>query len=117
LTGDEPVLIYNVDVLSNLKFENVLNTRNICAQVLWLRWLSNRQTQRYFKFDNEKRLVGWINKKTVKKRLQLPENFEQSTEMAFSGIHVVSPEIFKLMPAEDRFSITDFYLELAKIIS
>lgn len=34
--------------------------------------------------------------------------------MAFSGIHVVSPEIFRLMPNEDRFSIIDLYLDLAK---
>ncbi len=34
--------------------------------------------------------------------------------MAFSGIHIISPEIFNLMPAANRFSITNFYLELAK---
>ncbi len=34
--------------------------------------------------------------------------------MAFSGIHIIQPKLFKLMPAEDRFSITNFYLELAK---
>ncbi|MCA1758758.1 MAG: nucleotidyltransferase family protein, partial [Bacteroidales bacterium] len=62
----------------------------------------------------EKRLVGWINKKSDEKKIAIPENFEQSTEMAFSGIHVVSPEIFDLMPAEENFSITNFYLDLAK---
>ena len=34
--------------------------------------------------------------------------------MAFSGIHIVQPEIFKLMPETDRFSIVQVYLESAK---
>mgnify|MGYP003964126165 FL=1 len=34
--------------------------------------------------------------------------------MAFSGIHIIQPEMFKLMPETERFSITDFYLDLAK---
>jgi NDP-sugar pyrophosphorylase family protein len=34
--------------------------------------------------------------------------------MAYSGFHVIQPEIFSLMPETDRFSVTDFYLELAK---
>jgi NDP-sugar pyrophosphorylase family protein len=73
-----------------------------------------RKTQRYFKFNKEQRLVGWLNKKTGEKKIVLPENFENATEMAFSGIHMVNPEFFQLMPVEEKFSITDFYLELAK---
>ena len=34
--------------------------------------------------------------------------------MAFSGIHIVEPQIFDFMPEEDRFSIVQVYLELAK---
>ncbi len=34
--------------------------------------------------------------------------------MAFSGIHIINPEILKLLPEERRFSITDWYLDLAK---
>ncbi|MBW6536195.1 MAG: nucleotidyltransferase family protein [Mariniphaga sp.] len=113
LTGDEPVLIYNVDVLSNLKLQNVIEYHNKAGALATL-VVRDRKTQRYFKFDHEKRLVGWINKKTGEKKIAIPENFDQTAGMAFSGIHVVSPEIFKLMPDEDRFSITDFYLYLAK---
>ncbi len=74
----------------------------------------DRQTQRYFQFDHEKRLVGWINKLTVEKIISVPECFDQSVSMAFSGIHVVSPGVFDLMPPGDKFSMTGFYLELAK---
>lgn len=59
-------------------------------------------------------MVGWLNKKTDETKISIPENFDESTEMAFSGIHIVQPEFLKLMPAEERFSITNLYLELAK---
>ena len=113
LAGDEPVLIYNVDVLSNLDLKNLVQ-EHLRSGTLATLVVRKRKTQRYFKFNKEKRLVGWLNKKTGKKMIVLPENFENATEMAFSGIHIVNSEIFNLMPAEDRFSITNFYLELAK---
>jgi len=34
-------------------------------------------------------------------------------EKAFSGIHILSPEIFPLMQRQGKFSIVDVYLELA----
>jgi NDP-sugar pyrophosphorylase family protein len=111
--GDEPVLIYNVDVISNLKLQNVIEYHNNAGALATL-VVKDRKTQRYFKFDSKKRLVGWINKKSGEKKIAIPENFEQSAAMAFSGIHVVSPDIFDLMPADEKFSITDFYLDLAK---
>lgn len=113
LAGSEPVLIYNVDVLSNLDLQ-ILVQEHIRSEDLATLVVRSRQTQRYFKFDNNKRLVGWVNKKTGEKKIAVPEYFENATEMAFSGIQVINPEIFKLMPEQDRFSITDFYLELAK---
>jgi len=102
-----------VDILGNLDLQKPIE-EHLQSGALATLVVRHRQTQRYFKFDKQKRLVGWINKKTGEKKAAIPENFENAVEMAFSGIHIVNPEIFKLMPAEDRFSITNFYLELAK---
>lgn len=110
---NSPVLIYNVDILSNLNLKTV-EKEHLKSGAIATLVVRNRQTQRYFKFDNEKRLVGWLNKRTGESKISILENFEVSVEMAFSGIHIVQPEIFKLMPGDDRFSITNFYLELAK---
>ena len=33
--------------------------------------------------------------------------------LAFSGIQIVNPKIFEYMPAEEKFSIVEFYLNLA----
>jgi NDP-sugar pyrophosphorylase family protein len=110
---ENPVLVYNVDVLSNLYLPDLVQDHNRSGALATL-VVRNRKTERYFKFNNEKRLVGWVNKKTGDSLIAVPDAFEQAAEMAFSGIHIVNPEIFNLMPAEDSFSIINLYLSLAK---
>lgn len=112
-TGDEPVLIYNVDILSNIDL-SLLIANHLKTGALATLAVRKRETQRYFKFDAEKQLVGWINKKNGETKISRPEVFGVAEEMAFSGIHIVQPEIFGLMPEIERFSITDFYLDIAK---
>lgn len=113
LAGDEPILIYNVDIISNLSLQLLLE-EHLNSNSLVTVAVRKRETQRYFKFDENKQLVGWINKKTGETKISRQVNFETAVEMAYSGIHIIHPEIFSLMPENDRFSITDFYLELAK---
>jgi NDP-sugar pyrophosphorylase family protein len=112
-TPNEPILIYNVDILSNINLQDVISAHKQSNAIATL-VVRQRETQRYFKFDSEHNLVGWINKKTSETKVSRPGNFEKATEMAFSGIHIVEPQIFDFMPAEDRFSIVQVYLELAK---
>ena len=109
----ETILIYNVDILSNIDI-SLLAADHIKTGALATLAVRKRETQRYFKFDAGKQLIGWINKKTGETKISRPDFFNTAEEMAFSGIHVVQPEIFSLMPDIERFSITDFYLELAK---
>ena len=111
--GAEPVLVYNVDIISNMNFSQLIAEHRKSGALVTL-VVRNRKTQRYFKFDAEKRLVGWINRKTGETKVSNSENFDKAIEMAYSGIHIFNPEIFPLMPETDRFSVTDFYLELAK---
>jgi len=113
LTGIEPVLLYNVDILTNLNIRAVTEEHKKSGALATL-VVRKRKTQRYFKFDQNQRLVGWINKKTGETKISLPGNFEDASEMAFSGIHVISPEIFNYFPRQQRISITDWYLQLAK---
>jgi NDP-sugar pyrophosphorylase family protein len=113
LKGNFPIVIYNVDILSNLNLQLVKGA-HLKSGALATLVVRNRKTQRYFKFNREKQLVGWINKKTGESKISLSEGFNESVEMAFSGIHIIQPEFFDLLPAEERFSITNLYLELAK---
>lgn len=112
---NSPILIYNVDILSNLDLD-LLKEEHSKSGALATLVVRKRETKRYFKFDKDKNLVGWINKATGDTKISRPENFEIAREMAFSGIHIIQPELLKLMPEEDRFSIVKVYLELAKTL-
>lgn len=110
--GDEPFLVHNVDILSNTDLRALYlhhQAEKNDATLL----VSNRTTSRYLLFDENNRLQGWLNKKTGETR---PENLNDTAgkyaEYAFSGIHVLSPSIFRYMDARwtGKFSIIDFYL-------
>ena len=109
LGNDQPVLVCNVDVLSTICLDKLIAAHD--PKTLSTIVVSPRETQRYFLFDTDRRLMGWTNRKTGEvKPAEL--NTEGLEPLAFSGMHVVSPEIFEVMqPYPDKFSITDFYIE------
>ena len=115
-----PILIHNVDILSNVDLA-ALYQATLQSQADALLLVSQRQTKRYLLFADDDRLCGWTNIETgeVKGPLSTlhPSPFTlhpSLKQLAFSGIHVLSPSTFSLfeqMP--DRFSIIDFYLQYA----
>lgn len=116
---DSPVLIHNVDILSNLNigglYKLAASDAAADADVDAMLVVSNRQTKRYLLFDDEMRLAGWKNVETGEVRGPLaahPSSADSMNMLAFSGIHVVSPRLaplFAEMP--ERFGIIDFYLK------
>lgn len=112
-SGKEPILLYNVDIIGNVDL-NKLKSNHLQTGALATLSVRDRKTQRYFKFDEQMQLVGWINKKTGETKVSSLEGFETARELAFSGIHIVQPELLKHLPDEDRFSIVKVYLDLAK---
>lgn len=108
----KPVLIHNVDVISNLNLTEIYQ-QHIESNALATLAVKNRKTSRYFLFDNNGQMIGWKNMKTNEIRMSRI-SLGKLNALAFSGIHVVSPEIFKLMKKEGKFSITDVYLELSR---
>ena len=108
----EPVLVHNVDIISNLDLCWMRSQHREGALATLL--VSPRKTSRYFLFDDEGRLAGWTNLATGEVRSPYgaidPEKYRA---LAFSGVHLISPEIFGLMePWGERFSIVDFYLSV-----
>ena len=114
LAGDEPFLVHNVDILSNLDLAwfRAQHRPGDLATIL----VSDRPTQRYFLFDDDGLLVGWTNLATGEIRSPWPGiDPDQCTRLAFSGIHYISPDIFPLMrPWPEKFSIVDFYLDVCR---
>ena len=108
---NNPFIIYNVDVVSDLDLSKVVDSHNH-SEALATLVVRNRETSRYFLFNRAMELSGWENKSTGERKLTKggEENF---TAFAFSGIQVVSPAIFPLIIEEGKFSLTILYLRLS----
>ena len=57
-------------------------------------------------------LAGWQNF-TAGEFKWVKNEVEHTQAFAFSGIHIIDPAIFDLLPQSGKFSITDLYLTLA----
>jgi len=106
----EPFLVHNVDVLSDIDLKSMLaHHKSTQAQATLA--VSERQTSRYLLFDANNRMRGWKNIKTGE--IILPDDSQENLKsLAFSGIHLISPDIFQYFPPDESFSIIKVYLEL-----
>ena len=115
LLGDEPFLIHNVDILSNVDIKALINAHtesNSAATLL----VSKRNSTRALLFSSDGNLTAWTNKTTGEVKTPY-EDIDIATleEFAFSGIHIFSPRLFKYFGAyPEKFSIIDFYLNTCK---
>jgi NDP-sugar pyrophosphorylase family protein len=107
-----PFLVHNVDILSDLDLNN-LYKHHIENNSIATLAVQDRNSSRYFLFDEEKNLCGWKNERTGEIKTA---KFTTGSiiQRAFSGIHIVSPSIFNLMPEKNVFSIVDLYLSIAQ---
>ena len=108
----EPFLVHNVDIVSNLDLGWLRGQFREGALATLV--VSERKTQRYFLFDEDNRLKGWINIATGEVRSPFPDiDPDRCRKLAFAGVHLMSPAIFDAFDRYgfgDRFSIVDFYL-------
>lgn len=109
IRGTEPVVIHNVDVLSNISLMDMLNTHNLTGALATLA-IRKRETSRYLLFNEHNQLCAWENIKTGEKKGDWAN--PNLTRVAFSGIHILSPEFVDLFPNKTAFSIIDFYIEV-----
>lgn len=139
LIASSPILICNVDILSNIDLPTLLQAYN--PEEMGVVVVSPRDTQRYLLFDETNRLCGWTNIATGEIRpaslvsslnilpptgeadLQAKPTYQLQrsdlSPLAFSGMQVLNPRIFNVMDkvvAEkgDKFSLIDLYLSIAE---
>ena len=110
LMGNEPILACNVDILSNIDISALVETYNR-NPLLGLLVVSERSTQRYLCFDEQEQLCGWTNIATGEVK------GKDGRHLAFSGMQVLSPQIFDKMEGVaaqkgDKFSLIDLYLDI-----
>ena len=118
--ASSPILICNVDILSNIDLPALLNAYN--PEEMGLVVVSPRDTQRYLLFDETNRLCGWTNIATGEIRpasLASSPNSLIASRLAFSGMQLLNPRIFDHMDEfaqlkGDKFSLIDLYVYLAE---
>lgn len=106
----KPFLVHNTDIISDIDFNKLFafHKQNDALATLAIR---HRPTSRYLLFDKKNRLRGWENVKTGEKIVK-DKRFKYLEQLSFSGIHIIHPNIFNLMPNDDIFSIITVYLDL-----
>ena len=128
-TNHEPILVCNVDILSNIDIPALLNAYN--PKETGIVVVSKRDTQRYLLFDSTNRLCGWTNistrevkpaslsEKVKTENGQIKSENDTLNMLAFSGMQVLNPCIFDLMDElakqkGEKFSLIDLYIHIAE---
>lgn len=113
LPCQEPFLVHNVDIVSNLDLGWV--QRNTRPDALATLVVSDRDTRRVLLFDPDMRLVGWMDRATGEVRSPYPGlDTAACHQYAFAGVHNLHPRIFphfREWGFSGRFPIMDFYLK------
>lgn len=112
LKGAGAVVVMNADILTDLPLDEMIDFHTNNKPIATLATTA-RSTSRYLQFHQRSdtgtnlTLCGWKNILTgeVKGMEGIPK--------AFSGIQILSGEIFDLIPFSGKFSMIDVYLHLA----
>lgn len=109
----ENIILMNVDILTNLNLDKMFLFHQTKQSLVTLA-VTKRNTSRYFIFNKENELKGWMN--TTTNELKGIEQFDESTFqlLAFSGIHIINKKLFSLIKQTGKFSLVDVYLNLMK---
>jgi MurNAc alpha-1-phosphate uridylyltransferase len=104
-------VLVNVDVLTDLRLDEMI-AYHLSNKPLATLATTQRNTSRYFLFNDDNELCGWRNIETGVDKIS--KQAARYYQKAFSGIHVINNRIFSLMHNEGKFSMIDVYLEAAK---
>jgi MurNAc alpha-1-phosphate uridylyltransferase len=111
-SGNDPFLLYNCDIITDLNLLTLYN-HHLASNVMCTLAVRDRETSRYFIFDNDNALCGWWNKTTGEKK-SVRWSDSEFKAMAFSGIQIISPTALNLFPDKKVFSLVEFYLLIAQ---
>jgi len=109
--SDHPFVVMNVDMLTDLDLKGMFEFHQKIKPLATLA-VTKRKSSRQLLFNDEMSLVGWKNNSTEEFRWVKGE-VENALAYSFSGIHIIEPSIFNLMPSSGVFSMIDVYLKCA----
>jgi NDP-sugar pyrophosphorylase family protein len=108
IRADGPIILHNVDILSNIPLDGLLKTHRAARLELGDKLVATlavqtRPTARRLLFD-DMGLVGWGTQ-----RVRDPVGAVR--DLAFAGIHLIDPGLLKLGGKSRVYPIRDLYLE------
>src|SRR6476646_7654636 len=106
---DEPFILHNVDVISTIDFDRMIQFHNEDRALATLA-VQDRKSSRYLLFDDDSQLCGRRTGKDGGTELFRP--LPNPKQLAFSGIHVISPRLLRMITEDGAFSIISTYLRL-----
>ena len=112
--ADEPFLLHNVDVLSSIDLNKMLEFHRERKSLATIA-VQERKTSRYLLFDEQNQLCG---RRRGDGAAEMVQPFPGSSSphphaLAFCGLHVISSRMLSMMTETGVFSIIDTYLRLA----
>ena len=108
--SDEPFILHNVDIISTIDLQQMIQA-HIASKAVATLAVQKRTTSRYLLFDEHDNLCG---RRTIsEQKTEMARPAQQTSEVAFTGIHIISSRIFPLLTEDGVFSIIPAYLRLA----
>jgi NDP-sugar pyrophosphorylase family protein len=108
---DHAFVVMNVDMLTDLDLNGMFEFHQKIQPLATLA-VTKRKSSRQLLFNDEMSLVGWKNNSTEEYRW-VEDELENTSAYSFSGIHIIQPAIFNIMPSSGVFSMIDVYLKCA----
>lgn len=108
--SDDPFILHNVDAISTIDLSRMLqfHAENHTLATLAMQ---DRDTSRYLLFDERNELCGRQAGRDGTADMIRPA--AKIKALAFSGIHVISPRLLRMISEDGVFSIITTYLRLA----
>lgn len=107
---EEDFLVMNVDILTDLNLADFIKAHQENKALVTLA-VSDRNSSRKLFFNKQNELKGWRNLKT-EEEIKVIDSLDNCKELAFSGIHVISPALFDKITEKGKFSIMKVYMDL-----
>jgi MurNAc alpha-1-phosphate uridylyltransferase len=108
--GSDPFLVYNVDILTDLDLDQMWNSHR-SDPVLATLAVKHRNTSRSLLMNEKQILCGWRNNLTGEEIISRQE--ERLLPIAFSGIYILDPLIFRLFKKSGSFPVMPEFLRIA----
>lgn len=112
LVNDKQILLYNVDVISNINVRKMLKNHFKLKSDITLS-MRKRKSSRYLLFDSEGKMSGWKNEKTGEV-ITCACNSEKKHKYAFSGISLLNIDILDKLGKVEKKSLITYFLDICK---